>query len=120
MIVDVLKSNETHHYGVAESYWEEILWAATSVDSVQEILLFGSRAKGNYRTGSDIDLAILGDDISVDDWLKVKRRLYGLELLYKFDVVLVAKLKQEDPLRAHIDRVGISIWKRSGESILLK
>ena len=66
-------------------------------------ILFGSRAKGNYRRGSDVDLAIIGDERSVAYRLNEETHLP-----YFFDVLNLKKISNE-PLREHIERVGKDI-----------
>ncbi len=67
---------------------------------VQKVVLFGSRAKGNYKKGSDVDLAIVGDE---------KKASYVLNeetnLPYFFDVVNLHKITNKN-LIEHIHRVG--------------
>jgi predicted nucleotidyltransferase len=63
--------------------------------------VFGSRAKGNYRDNSDIDIAVWGD-VNIGHILT---ELDELPMPYKFDVVAYETIKN-DKLREHIDRVG--------------
>lgn len=71
---------------------------------VDRAILFGSRAKGNYRNGSDIDLALTGD-ISFDELGKLSWELDDLLLPWEMDLVALDRLTDPD-LRAHIQRVG--------------
>lgn len=70
---------------------------------VQKALVFGSRAKGNYTPGSDVDIAIVGDE---------KKLSYALNeeshLVYYFDVVNLEKISNK-ALKEHIKRIGKSI-----------
>ena len=73
--------------------------------------IFGSRAKGTYKPGSDIDIAITGKDIS----FSTIARLHALledegPLPYLIDVVHYENIKNQD-LKAHIDRVGKLIYR---------
>lgn len=78
---------------------------------VDEVILFGSRAKGNYKEGSDIDLAVKGRNITFDDILKLHGQLDELNLPYKIDLLDYATIK-EKALVEHIDRVGIVFYER--------
>ena len=76
---------------------------------IARVVLFGSRAKGSARPNSDIDLAVDG---SIDT-LQVQAladELDQLPLPYQFDVQAINRL-QNPQLRAHIDRVGIEIYR---------
>lgn len=78
---------------------------------VEEVVLFGSRAKGIARAGSDIDLALKGGALNHHDLSAIANELDDLLLPYKIDLALYAQIDNE-PLREHIDRVGIVILSR--------
>lgn len=79
--------------------------------TIREARIFGSRAKGNYRPESDVDIAIFGD---VDGALVsvVAGELDDLPLPYGFDVQAYNSIKHA-ALREHIDRVGLQMFVRS-------
>ncbi len=72
-------------------------------NGIHNALIFGSRAKGNYKAGSDIDLAIDKDENKISYLLNEETNL-----AYYFDVVNINKLKNKN-LIEHIKRVGIAI-----------
>lgn len=74
---------------------------------VRSVKIFGSRAKGNYRKNSDIDLAIIGD-VSQLEAEKISSDLDDLPLPYQFDVKVLNKITSAE-LLDHIKRVGIII-----------
>ncbi|MGE0824523.1 MAG: nucleotidyltransferase domain-containing protein [Candidatus Binatia bacterium] len=78
--------------------------------TIREVALYGSRAKGTYRPESDIDLALIGvdDDVQAE---AVADELDELPLPYRFDVKAYSSIKY-GPLREHIARVGISLYRR--------
>ena len=72
---------------------------------VERAEIYGSRAEGNYRHGSDIDLTLFGEALTQDDLLKIEGEFDGLPLPYRVDLSLHAQI--DDPaLRAHIERIG--------------
>lgn len=72
---------------------------------VRRAVVYGSRAKGNHRPGSDIDLTLFGDGLTASDLLAIDGALDALDLPYRVDLSLHADI--EDPaLRSHIERVG--------------
>jgi predicted nucleotidyltransferase len=79
--------------------------------NIREARVFGSRAKGNYRPESDIDIAIFGDVDSVVA-SRVASELDDLPLPYRFDVQAYGCIKHA-PLRDHIDRVGVPLFVRA-------
>jgi uncharacterized protein len=78
---------------------------------VEEALLFGSRAKGNYKNGSDVDIALKGENI---DWDTISHVSYLLNeetiMPYKFDVLNYHETDKS--LVEHIDRAGIVFFKQ--------
>lgn len=59
----------------------------TAFPSVSKVLLFGSRAKGNFHAGSDIDLAFMDEEISEADLRAIRSRLDDSDLPYLVDVI---------------------------------
>lgn len=75
-------------------------------DKIQKVLIFGSRAIGNFYEGSDIDLAIFTDEnFDREDYNKMYREIDDIGLLYQIDFIIYNKLKHEN-LKSHINRVG--------------
>ena len=79
---------------------------------VEEVILFGSRAKGTYKPGSDIDLALKGD-LQLQDITLLLNRIDDLNLPYTFDLIIYNRIK-EPALREHIQRVGIVLTSMHG------
>ncbi|MFT5571028.1 MAG: putative nucleotidyltransferase [Cyclobacteriaceae bacterium] len=78
---------------------------------IAEAILYGSRAKGTHRNGSDVDLTLLGENISQNTLLGVLGALDDSSLPYIFDVSIYNKINNPD-LIEHIERVGVSVYKR--------
>ena len=73
--------------------------------SVEKVIIYGSRAKGNYKNGSDIDLTLLGQNISERDLMYIRSELDDMLTPYSFDLSLYQKIDHPD-LLDHIKRVG--------------
>ena len=78
---------------------------------VHKVILFGSRAKGNFRMGSDIDLALVGEDIDHEELLRIYNDIDDLGLLYKVDLLHYEE-KQGTPIGDHIERIGKVFFSR--------
>jgi predicted nucleotidyltransferase len=78
------------------------------LQKVDSVILFGSRAKGTFSNGSDIDIALKGENIVLNDLLDLLNALDELLLPYKFDIVIFDRI-EDDVLKEHINRVGISL-----------
>ena len=77
---------------------------------IVQVILYGSRAKGNYRSGSDIDMTLKTDDnFSRTDLLRIANDFDDSDMPYFVDVSIYDKLSNPD-LKAHIDRVGKQLY----------
>ncbi len=78
---------------------------------IDKVCLYGSRAKGNYRDGSDIDLSIFGKAMRASELLAIENKLDDLLLSYKIDLSLFHQIKNVDLLE-HIRRVGLVFYRK--------
>lgn len=89
-----------------------ILEAVNKYPEIEEVIIFGSRAMGNYKKGSDVDMALIGEKIDRKTVIRLSDDLNEeYPLPYFFDIVSYKDISNED-LRKHIDRVGKSIYRR--------
>lgn len=89
-------------------------------DAIDAVLIYGSRAKGNYRPGSDIDLSIKGSEIPFAELMQIEDQIDDLMLPYTVDLSQYRQLENAD-LIAHIDRVGVEIYTQdAGRSTVEK
>ncbi|GHS92293.1 hypothetical protein FACS1894107_07920 [Planctomycetales bacterium] len=79
---------------------------------VEKVVLFGSRAKGNFQKYSDIDLTLFGDGLNLTVKGKIEDEIDDLLLPYKLDANLWAHL-DNPALRDHIRRVGKILFERN-------
>lgn len=102
-----------NRFGIESAMFEQIVDVLRGNPLVQEAILYGSRAKGVYKPGSDIDLALKGKELTLQDLNRVSLALDDLLLPYSFDLSLFHHIGNEE-LLAHIGRVGKSIFRRQG------
>ena len=87
---------------------------------VKKAYIFGSRAKGNFKNGSDVDIAIIGEEIDFSHILQISAFLNeNTEMPYIFDVLDYDSITNKD-LVAHIDRVGILFYEENTVERLIK
>lgn len=98
-------------YGLDENHIRRIGNVLTSFNGIEQAILYGSRAKGNYKAGSDIDITIKGNGITLAILNKISLALDDLLLPYVFDISVYSHLKDPELLE-HIDRVGQVIYHR--------
>lgn len=99
-------------YGLSEQTIEQIHAVLRRHPQVQRAVLYGSRAKGCAKPGSDIDLTLVGaDDLTLDVLYRISWELEELPLPYTFDLSLFHQI--DDPeLVEHIRRVGVVFYHR--------
>lgn len=103
------KNNE---FGLSETLLDSVVKVISGNKLVDKILVFGSRAKGNYKKGSDIDLAIFGENLDFKALLKIKADVSELNVPNSIDIVHFDQIKNRE-LQEHILRVGITIFEKS-------
>ncbi len=92
-------------YGLEDFDIQKIQSVFTHFPEIQKVIIYGSRAKGNFKMGSDIDLTIVGENLSFSLLLSIRGKLDDLNLPYLFDVSIFTSLENLD-LIEHINRVG--------------
>lgn len=98
-------------FGIKAKMIEQLVQILEAHPSIEEVLIFGSRSKGNFRQGSDIDLAIKGRQLTYDDFLTLQVRIEDLNLPYKVDLIDYDKIGDPE-FRSHVDRVGKTFYFR--------
>ena len=100
----------TANTGLSHQDIQSIVAVVRSFKQVQQLVLFGSRAKGNYKPGSDIDLAVKSQGGNYDLAVTLADELnQATRMPYFFDVVDYQAIT-EAQLLAHIDRVGLVLF----------
>ena len=94
-------------YGLPDEHIKIILDYIARYSEIEEAVLFGSRALGTYKPGSDVDIALKGN--KVDSFLAAHLKSEIEEettLPYFFDFVAYSKLNHKDLIK-HIDKYGV-------------
>ena len=68
----------------------------SQITNLEKVILYGSRAKGNYKKFSDVDITLLGKEIGISDLFKLQDLLYESDLPYMYDVSLFKSLTNPD------------------------
>lgn len=102
-----------HDSGLSDKDIESIQEVLRLFPQITEAILYGSLAKGTYRPGSDIDLTLIGNELSYQDLLNIELALDDLLLPYKIDLSLHHHLDNPQ-LIDHIDRIGILFYSAAG------
>lgn len=99
-------------YGITDKEWNKVFSTLSHFPNIQKAILFGSRAKGTNKPFSDIDIALVGNEVSINDLLHLKNEIDDLLLPYEFDFCIYKDLKSQE-LKSHIVRRGIEIYDRT-------
>lgn len=101
-------------YGLKPHIWKQIFECVEKNERIQEVVLYGSRAKGTQKNASDIDLVLKGENLTTNDQARLENDLDDLLLPWKFDISIFHNITNPE-LLDHIKRVGITIYKRDAE-----
>lgn len=98
------------NHGLGEKTLTQIVSVLAGFPEIQKAVLFGSRAKGTHKRGSDIDLALMGDKLDWGTVCRIDSALDDLPVPYRFSLVRVGK-RTDPEVAAHIRRVGILFFQ---------
>ena len=98
-------------HGLSEATVQKIQGAFARFQAIDKAVLYGSRAKGNFKTGSDIDLTLFGQALTPDLCSTIASELDDLLLPYTIDLSIFDTL-DHPKLKEHIERVGVVFYER--------
>lgn len=100
------------HFGLQESTIEKICAVLALYPQVEKAVLYGSRANGNYKNGSDIDLTLFGGpDLTMKVLYSIMDAIDDLLLPYTFDLSIFNHINNPDMVE-HIQRVGVTLYEK--------
>lgn len=98
-------------YGLKKKEIEGLHNIFSSNIHVEKAILFGSRAKGNYKPFSDIDITLEGEELTHEDLMQLCSAIDDLLMPYELDMSLRKDIRNT-ALIEHINRVGITLYTR--------
>jgi predicted nucleotidyltransferase len=101
-------------YGLKETFVKNINIIFRQHPEIEKVILYGSRAKGNYKPGSDIDLTLVGDHLDNSLLNRISCELDDLLLPYIFDLSIYHHITNLELLK-HIQDVGKIFYIKSHE-----
>jgi len=106
----------THRFGLKEQTIQQLCGVFANYPQVEKAILYGSRAKGNYKKGSDIDLTLCGGaDLTLNILYKILDELDDLLLPYTIDLSIFLHINDLDVIK-HIRRVGVTFYETHSEN----
>ena len=104
-------------FGLADNVIKKIIDVLEKHLEVEEAIIYGSRAKGNFKNSSDIDITLKGNNINLNTLNQISFNLDELPLPYIFDVSIYNHITNTE-LLDHISRVGKVLYKTNTTTIL--
>ncbi|PCJ21213.1 MAG: hypothetical protein COB02_01105 [Candidatus Cloacimonadota bacterium] len=101
-------------YGLKSIHISKINKVFSEYSQIQKVVLYGSRAKGNFKNGSDIDLTMYGENLELGLLFKIENKLDDLLLAYTIDLSIFNNIDNKS-LIEHINRVGICFYTKKRE-----
>lgn len=78
---------------------------------IDRVILYGSRAKGNYKSFSDVDITLVGNELTSSHLNRLSADINNSSLAYNFDISILHQLKNPE-LLDHIQRRGVTLYTR--------
>lgn len=102
-------------FGLKQHTIDQINGIFSKFPTIEQVILYGSRAKGNFRNGSDIDLVLMGTNLTFAQLLQIENELDDLLLPYKMDISIYHQIENPELLE-HINRVGKIFFEKQSKS----
>jgi len=106
-----------NQYGLSGETIDGIRKVFQNFSELKEVVLYGSRAMGNYRNGSDIDIALKGKELNLHLLNRISLELDDLMLPYTFDISIYDHIDSEE-LIDHIVRRGVVLYRATSEPVV--
>lgn len=99
-------------YGLDDKYFDNLISVFSSHPEVESVILYGSRAKGNYKPFSDIDITLKGSNLTRQHLGQIFTEIDDLLLPYFLDISIYDKLTDKGFIEA-IDKSGVEIYRKN-------
>jgi predicted nucleotidyltransferase len=102
-------------FGLSNDIIEKIKNVFLQFEQVEEVIIYGSRAKGNFKPGSDVDITVKGNNLNLQLINRISLKIDDLFLPYTFDISVFTQIENPELLE-HIQRVGKVFYKKQAVS----
>jgi predicted nucleotidyltransferase len=106
-------------FGLPDEFVDAVKVFGNANNSVEKIILFGSRVTVQHRNGSDVDLALVGKHLTMDDIIHFEQHLETLDCLNKFDILIFNTISSL-PLKEQIIASGIPLYTKASHLVGIK
>lgn len=98
-------------FGLEEMTLQKIISVFVQFPAIEKVVLYGSRAKGTFRNGSDIDLTFYGENLKLQTIYRIDEALDDCMTPYMFDLSIFTHISNDDLIK-HIERCGVVIYEK--------
>lgn len=99
-------------FGLTAEQWDELQSVLGRFGQIEACLLYGSRATGHHHRASDIDLALMGEDLTWSVLIQIKTAFEESQLPVFVDVLHYQSLSNDNPIKKQLDLHGVKIYVR--------
>ncbi len=107
----MLITTTTDKFGLTKRDIDCLFTILNKYPAIEQVHMFGSRAKGNFKSGSDIDIALMNTGITDEMIRLLKADFEESSLPYMVDIINYPLLKNQ-LLKEHVDRVGVPFYTK--------
>lgn len=100
-------------YGLPERTIQKLCEVFSHYPEVEKVVLYGSRARGTYKNGSDIDLTLWGAELSHSVLSRIDTELDDLLLPYMIDLSSFSQIENPAMIQ-QVQRDGVNLYEKSG------
>jgi len=109
---------QTNEFGLRVEDMNYFMSIFESINEIESVIMYGSRARGDYQLGSDIDLSLRGKSVTIEHVAHIKYLIENeSQMLLIADVNIFNKISNKQLIEL-IKRDGIEIYKKRNKSIL--
>ncbi len=105
-------------YGLNETELKTLNSLFSANTKIEQVILYGSRAIGNFKPFSDVDITLIGNALTRYDVNHLMAEIDESSLPYQFDISLFNNLNNEE-LKEEIQKKGVVLYKKSGKNLLI-
>ena len=98
-------------YGLSDTSYQELIQILASIPEIDDAIIYGSRARGDYWHASDIDLSLKGANIDKRVLHQLNDKLYESHIPYFFDTNIYSEIRNP-AFKANVDRDGKQLFHR--------
>ena len=112
MVITQSLATTPESLGLSRRIVDSLLETFSRYPKVERVIIYGSRARGDYRPGSDIDLAVIAPKMRFDEFSRLWNEIDELPIAFNIDLLHLDTLENQ-ALKEAIDDSGKAIYESS-------